>query len=45
MREVLDGRFIRPSNSPLVFKSLHDQVRHAADNRLAREFTLGGEFP
>jgi hypothetical protein len=28
----------------LVFESLRDQVRHAADNRLGCEFTLGGEF-
>jgi hypothetical protein len=40
----LEGRFIRPSNSLLVSKSLRDQVRHAADNRLGCEFALGGEF-
>jgi hypothetical protein len=28
MSDGLEGRSIRPSNSLLVFKSLHDQVRH-----------------
>jgi hypothetical protein len=39
-----EGRFIRPSNSLVVFKALCDQVRHAADNRLGCEFTLAESF-